>query len=377
MICLTRTQAARALLCHQQLWPPRALRGTQGILAYLQRVGSVQFDPVDLVGISPEIVLNARVDGFKRPHLAKLLYKERALYDVWDKNACIAPAADHPLLLDNRRRQDAGWRVRLRGEHDFATHARHVLDRLENEGPLSSHDFRDHPHDREALLRLLEGGEVGIERREGRRRFFYLNRHLLSPAHRDAVIRDEKAHQDFFVLRRIGGIGLLWNRRSDAWLGVRDLSAAQREETFARLEATGHILPVQVAGIRYPLYCRAQDAAILTPPQAPPRACLLAPLDNLLWDRRLIEELFGFSYRWEVYTQPEKRSYGPYTLPVLYADRFVARASLTRQGGSLCLQDWWWEPDVRPTQALRHAVLAALRAHARMLDIPLSSVTLP
>ena len=30
---------------------------------------------------------------------------------------------------------------------------------------------------------------------------------------------------------------------------------------------------------------------------------LIAPLDCLMWDRRLIEALFGFAYKWEIYTQ--------------------------------------------------------------------------
>ncbi|MFD0618752.1 DNA glycosylase AlkZ-like family protein [Paenibacillus sp. GCM10027629] len=37
------------------------------------------------------------------------------------------------------------------------------------------------------------------------------------------------------------------------------------------------------------------------------RSSILAPLDNLIWDRTLIKELFDFEYRWEVYKPVAER----------------------------------------------------------------------
>ena len=47
---------------------------------------------------------------------------------------------------------------------------------------------------------------------------------------------DEQAHIDWRVCRRIGAVGLLWNRPSDAWLGIDGLNAASRAAAFDRLE---------------------------------------------------------------------------------------------------------------------------------------------
>ncbi len=60
--------ARRFLLAHQGLLPPHALEGENGALAYLRRVRCVQFDPLDVVGRNPELVLQARVHGFRREH---------------------------------------------------------------------------------------------------------------------------------------------------------------------------------------------------------------------------------------------------------------------------------------------------------------------
>ena len=56
----------------------------------------------------------------------------------------------------------------------------------------------------------------------------------------------------------------------------------------------------------------------------------LAPLDNLIWDRELIKELFDFDYKWEIYTPVKDRKFGYYVLPVLYGEDFAGRIETAR-----------------------------------------------
>jgi hypothetical protein len=81
----------------------------------------------------------------------------------------------------------------------------------------------------------------------------------------------------------------------------------------------------------------------------------MAPLDNLLWDRRMLKEIFDFEYKWEVYVPADKRRYGYYVLPVLYGDRFVARfePGYDKQQGILTIKGWWWEEGVAPSEQMR------------------------
>ncbi len=94
---------------------------------------------------------------------------------------------------------------------------------------------------------------------------------------------------------------------------------------------------------------------ILDSGELSPRAVLLAPLDNLLWDRRFIKELFDFYYVWEVYKPLAERRYGYYVLPILYGDRFVARFEPGRdkKSGALIIKQWWWESGVKPSKGLQ------------------------
>jgi len=92
------------------------------------------------------------------------------------------------------------------------------------------------------------------------------------------------------------------------------------------------------------------------------QAALIAPLDNLVWDRQLLGWLFDFHYRWEVYTPQPKRKYGYYVPPVLYGDRFIARVDprFDRSTSLLTINNWWWggRGAGGPTAAGRAAVLS-------------------
>ena len=71
---LSRAEARRFLLMHQHLWPPRSLADKAGILDFIRHAGCIQYDPVNLVGQNPELVLQARVADYTSALLAELLY---------------------------------------------------------------------------------------------------------------------------------------------------------------------------------------------------------------------------------------------------------------------------------------------------------------
>jgi uncharacterized protein YcaQ len=82
---------------------------------------------------------------------------------------------------------------------------------------------------------------------------------------------------------------------------------------------------------------------------APGPPVLLCPFDNLLWDRPLLERLFGFHHTIEVYKRAHERMYGYYVLPLLAGDRIVGRADLKadRAEGVLHVRSFHPEPRVR------------------------------
>ena len=150
--------------------------------------------------------------------------------------------------------------------------------------------------------------------------------------------------------------------------------AAVRNGAFERLLSRGEISEARVDGLSLPLYIASSSIPLLEgllSPAAPPlrgRCEFLAPLDPLLWDRRLIRELFGFDYTWEIYTPAEKRKYGVYTLPILSGERFAGRidAAADRRRGVLTVKNVYYESGVRRTKKLDAAISSAARRLARL-----------
>lgn len=375
-VSLTREQARRFLLQHQKLWPPRTLRGPGGVQAFLRRVGCIQFDPLDVVGRNPDLVLQARVAGYRPELLRRMLYHDRDVIDGFDKVASLYGAWDWPAF----RRMHREYRKRL-GAPGRPVHA--ILPKVraafKQRGPLSSidlefgeivqWDWSTSRLARAALDSMFYWGELVVHHRVHSRKVYDLAQRALPPELLSAPDphRSEREYQEWRVMRRIGGVGLLWARMSEAWLGMSSMKSPERRRIIARLLKAGKLMRVRVEGIAEALYVRPEDwtrfEESASPKFLPRRAVAIAPLDNLLWDRRLLKALFDFDYRWEVYVPPERRRYGYYVLPVLYGDRFIARFNPERdkERGVLVIKNWWWEEGVKPSPAIRDALRACFR----------------
>ena len=74
------------------------LKGSAGVIEYMNKVRCIQFDPLNVVGKNPDLVLQSRVKNYKPEVLFDLLYKERSLYDAADKMISIIPTDDYPAM---------------------------------------------------------------------------------------------------------------------------------------------------------------------------------------------------------------------------------------------------------------------------------------
>lgn len=54
----------------------------------INRLGTVQYDPLNPVGRNADLVFQARIPGYQVDDWQVAAYEDRIIYDAWDKQAC-------------------------------------------------------------------------------------------------------------------------------------------------------------------------------------------------------------------------------------------------------------------------------------------------
>ena len=197
---------------------------------------------------------------------------------------------------------------------------RDVLAHLRSEGPTAARDLPDTCEvpwrssgwtDGKNVMKLLEcleaRGEVAVASREGRERHWDLAERV-HPG--DPAVPAEEAHRTM-AARRLRALGIARPRALEAWhepYAVRDVGE-----------------PARVEGVRG---LWRVDPALLDD-HFEGRAAILSPLDRLVFDRRRMEELFGFDYQLEMYKPATSRRWGYWAMPVLDGAELVGKVDAT------------------------------------------------
>ena len=384
---IDRATARRFLVRRHLLAPPRSLPAEPAsVKTVFERLGSIQFDPLEVTGRNHDLVLAARIAGYQRAWTDALLYEDRWLYETYNKGLSLVPTAELPWYRITWDR----FRVGEHATKAFEEHAalvEELLQRIRRDGPLSSTDmepraaidwyWRPTNQVRALLEALAQAGILGLARRDGNRRIYDLVERLF-PA--DLLERrlpedEQRRHK---VLSRFRAHGLLGGRggQQEIWIGTAP-TAAERYACQAELVEGGELVPVEVEGVRGVRYVLGSDIAeledaarsVAAGESAGTGVAFLAPLDPIVWDRDLLRSLWDFDYVWEVYVPAAKRRWGYYVLPILAGDRLIGRIEprIDRGSGTLRILDLWWEESVEPLvePGLVEGLVDAIDAHAR------------
>ncbi len=383
---LSAAVARRFLVLRHLLAPPRALPAEpQSVLRVLDRVGSLQFDPLEIAGRNHDLVLLARIAGYRREWTDRWLYQDRVLYETYNKGLSIVPTAELPwfrLTWDRNHAEKSGG---VFVEHEPLVEE--LLGRIREGGPLLPRDvgpraaidwyWRPTNQVRAILEALAQAGILGIARREGNLRVYDLVERLF-PAELLAQRHPEQVQRRHRLLSRYRGGGLLgFGGQAELWIGTGP-GGRERAELRGQLVEDGSLLPVAVEGFKRERFIVATELPILELAErevadgAPPggRAsgvAFLAPLDPFCWDRDLLRRLYDFDYVWEVYVPAAKRRWGYYVLPILFGDRLVGRIEprIERRSDTLRIAGLWWEDGFDPLAdaSFAPAFAAAIAAH--------------
>jgi uncharacterized protein len=317
---LSRADARRLLAVHH--FRPDTAHGV------FERLGSIQFDPLKPVGCNHDLVLQG-----------------------WDKQASLVRMSDWPQRRVYHQWHDRWWRKKILDAHPDAVKA--VLDELRRRGPLTSTAFEHQVHvadwqgswygpklTKNVLRALWHTGQVLTHsRKHGHHVYDLAERVVPKKLLRTKPIAEQNS-VEFLIELRHRAMGLL---RPTASYEVWSMDAGLRKSAIASLLAQKKLVRVEVDGMTFhaaPEVLQQIDQRSDGPED---RMIFVAPLDQIVWDRKAVEHLFEFEYRWEVYVPPGKRRWGYYVLPVFHGDRFVARIDSKQVGDVWQVLSFRWE----------------------------------
>jgi uncharacterized protein len=235
---------------------------------------------------------------------------------------------------------------------------------------LDSHRYADNntwyglSRTKRVLRALWACGDLLTHHRQKGRHYYDRPAHVIPSEHYNtAPLLDIDAYARWIVAQRYRAVGLLRpNAEAGIWSACGD--SAIRKQATTQLVMDGTLTPVLVGENNLPYYICSSALPLLDAAAPEPRVIFMGPLDNMLWDRKALLQLFDFDYIWEVYKPAPQRRWGYYVLPVFYGDRFIARLDSRLEKGVWTISRWWWEADVVPTgtmlDALRRAATSFL-----------------
>ncbi|GAA5151464.1 crosslink repair DNA glycosylase YcaQ family protein [Microbacterium pseudoresistens] len=295
------------------------------VVEVAEQLGYVKIDPTAVIVPCEHTVLWSRIgEAYEPGHLTKAVETDRMLFEF---DGAFRPMSLLPAMLPGMRENP----LRASAEEWLAANTRfrrEVLARLRAEGPLLGTKIPDTAEVRVApdgwyganqtpiMLELLaRKGEIAIVGREGRHRRWDLAERVY-PCDLPELARDDA--EEALERRSLQTAGLA--RPNHHWSGVG--------------KNTGDGAVVEGSRMRF----RVDPEAIAALDDDPGgRVAFLNPYDSLLFDRRRLEEVFGFTYVLEQFKPKSQRRYGYFAHPILIGNRFAGMldAELDRENDVL------------------------------------------
>src|SRR6186997_2393578 len=115
---VSRPVARRFMAIRHLLAPPRSLPAEPAsVMRVVDRLGSLQFDPIDVAGRNHDLTLNSRIAGYRRQWTDDVLYRDRDLYETYNKMLSLVPTDELPWYRHIWDRLEASHRGGAFDEH--------------------------------------------------------------------------------------------------------------------------------------------------------------------------------------------------------------------------------------------------------------------
>ncbi len=343
--------AIRRLMVSRQGFAPRFRRaGEDEVEGTIRRLTAVQLDSISAVDRAHRLTISSRIGSFDDAIVPRLL-REGRVFEYWAHEASLLPIELWPSF----RQVMAGnghWGAHDRALREHPGLVEPVLERIRSEGPLGSRDFEgagsggmwNWKPAKMVLEALWDNGVLAISGRRSFQRSYDLAERVIPKHLLDAPVPGEAETLQRFALLAVESRGALTETAIREHWRLKG-GRARLQPQLDALVSDGRLEALEPDDGGPPFY--VLPGTELDGEPAPP--VLVCPFDNLVWDRPLLERLFGFRHVIEVYKREHERQYGYYVLPLLAGDRFLGRADLKadRAAGVLRIRRFTPEPKAR------------------------------
>jgi uncharacterized protein YcaQ len=318
--------------------------------AAIRRLTAVQLDSISTVDRAHRLTLSARIGVFAPEDVGALLAEGR-VFEYWAHEASLLPIELWPHF---RRVMLGGghWGIHDRALELHSELVEPILARIEAEGPLGSRAFEGNGGGgmwswkpaKMVLDALWDQGRLVVSGRQSFQRRYDLTERVIPRHVLEAPTPPEDESLRALALLAVEARGALTEAAIREHWRLKGGKALLHHHLLA-LVAEGMLDEVHVDDGGAPFY--VTPGTELGGDPAPP--VLVCPFENLVWDRPLLERVFGFRHVIEVYKREHERVYGYYVLPLLAGDRFLGRADLKadRAEGVLRIRRFTPEPKTR------------------------------
>ena len=341
-------QDAVQIILNSQLLNSKAkpAKGKKELVQIINQLGYIQIDTISVINRAHHHILWTRNGNYSEKHLHDLQAKDRLIFEYWTHAMSFIPMADYrysiPKMLNFKKPKSRWLKYRFSQSKKYLVP---VLERIKNEGPLSSSDFENDTGKKggtwwewkptkTALEYLFWQGDLMVSERKGFQKFYDLKERVL-PQNIITTYPTKDELSKFFIKKALTALGIASEREIQKFMqpgksDVSDLQIVKREtmkKVIDDLHESGEIISLFIEDDHKTLnYALPENLNNINKKKfTSPHINLLSPFDNLIIQRERVKRLFNFDYAIECYLPAPKRKYGYFVLPILWKNRFIGR----------------------------------------------------
>ncbi|TFG19465.1 MAG: winged helix-turn-helix domain-containing protein, partial [Promethearchaeota archaeon] len=358
--------------------------GTKGLKSVFKDQGFIQIDPLDPAGRYHDFFLFARIPDYKKGDLERVLYSEGLVFEDFFQMMCFIHR-DYFQLFYTRRREEYLHKyyqkqIKYIKEHHptFFTDALEILREqgaqtsaiLKNLGDaaLGKSRWKEGIFKTNIFELLYHFGKTAIVGRDKNFNKIYdlIERKYLEGELTSTLASEKTLHREKLKLHQ-KSFPVVDSRISVTKTGKLKISKArdsklrtseQLEEFISPDDKSDNPILVHFEKNNRIYIVSSQWKHLIEKVQFDNEMRAIGPLDPVIRDRDLTEQVFNFKYRWEIYTPEKQRRWGYYLLPLLYKGKILGRIepTLKVKDNILRFVNFYSEPGIKWSKPMTKAL---------------------